>query len=35
MTIVAEGVEFESDEEPEEESEEKINPAFASLKDLL
>ena len=35
MTIVAEGVEFESDEEYEEVEEEKINPAFASLKDLL
>ena len=36
MTIVAEGVEFESDEDYEEEvEEEKINPAFASLKDLL
>lgn len=35
MTIVAEGVEFESDEVVDEEPEEKINPAFASLKDLL
>lgn len=36
MTVVAEGVDFESDEEPEEDTqEEKINPAFAKLKDLL
>lgn len=34
MTVVAEGVDFESDESYEE-PEEKINPAFASLKDLL
>lgn len=36
MTIVAEGVDFESDEEPEiEQKAESVNPAFASLKDLL
>ena len=36
MTVSTEGVEFISDEEPEEEVvEEKINPAFAKLKDLL
>lgn len=36
MTVVSEGVSFESDEEPEEEiNEEPINPAFAKLKDFL
>ena len=36
MTVSTDGVEFISDEEPEEEvEEEKINPAFAKLKDLL
>lgn len=36
MTVSTEGAEFISDEEPEEEiEEEKINPAFAKLKDLL
>ena len=36
MTVSTEGVEFISDEEPEEDiEEEKINPAFAGLKNLL
>ena len=36
MTVSTEGAEFISDEEPEEDiEEEKINPAFAGLKDLL
>lgn len=35
MRSIIEGEEFESDEEPEENSDEKINPAFASLADLL
>ena len=36
MTVSSEGAEFISDEEPVEEmEEEKINPAFAKLKDLL
>ena len=36
MTVSTEGVEFISDEEPTEDiEEEKINPAFAGLKDLL
>lgn len=34
MTVVAEGVQFDSDEE-ENLEEEKINPAFSRLKDLL
>ena len=36
MTVSTEGAEFISDEEPTEDiEEEKINPAFAGLKDLL
>lgn len=36
MTVSTEGAEFISDEEPDEDiEEEKINPAFAGLKDLL
>ena len=36
MTVSTEGAEFISDEEPEEDiEEEKINPAFAGLKNLL
>lgn len=35
MTVVAEGVNFESDEDAKEDSSDGVNPAFAKLKDYL